>query len=251
MDQGVEQSAPVEQEKNSDYDLVVDIIRHGQALYTDEEKRTAQYHGKLSERGIEDITLAAKGLVGGIDKEEELVIIWSSPKSRAAESADLISKELQAQGINQFRKVINKEDLRDVNMVPEFNEKKRNFPQMNWMDLWDALEELPEGMESHESVRQRTNKVMSILARITNNYHLPDGKKLHFIIIAHEEIAKTLLDDTLNKVEVPVQNLANAEVMRIGFNKTPEKGIVSVDVQLRDLPIRRVGFSIDGREFIT
>lgn len=243
-----------EEEPSPQYDLTVDFIRHGKAVYTTEELKTAQYNGQLNDTGKEQIVSSALRLVGSIDQNNELVIIWSSPKSRAAQSADLINQTLKDEAIPVYKKIIEKDSLIDVFLTPEFlKQRQQTSPQTDWIEFWEILETeetLPPGVETPEQVKQRTNKIFIALAKIARNYHLPDKKRLHFIVVAHEETLRDLLKNSFSGNTEPAKSLENAESLRLGFQKTTDPQMMNINIQFRDLPSKNVNFDINQGKFV-
>lgn len=231
---------------SSKYDLVVDAIRHGEADYTEKEKNLAKYEGELMEEEKEKIASVAREIVEGIDKEQEVVLVVTSPRLRAIETAQEIFKTLKEEGINPFHRIEIRGQLEDAALTPGFlKQYKEVMPEKGWMNFWEIVENLPEGTEKPEEVEKRTNDFLAALAKVTRNYHLPEGKKLHLISVIHEETFRELLKKTFSGELIGGNILGNAERVRLGFNKTNNKNQVNIDIKYRDFPIRTVNFNIE------
>ena len=66
--------------------VITDFLRHGESAYqevlmSDEERQQLgdTRPADLTENGIEQVRKTAKELANGIDKENEIVVLWSSP----------------------------------------------------------------------------------------------------------------------------------------------------------------------------
>ncbi|MEK7116848.1 MAG: histidine phosphatase family protein [Patescibacteria group bacterium] len=184
----------IETEVPFETDMKVDFIRHGKPEYTDEEMRLAIVEGNLTEEGIEQVKNRALELAGKIDKEKELVVFWVSPKRRAQQTAEVLFGVFQEQGIPVIRDLKTIKSLTGVKVTPEFIENLMKMDSGKWMEYW-TVSDLPEGTETPEEVKKRVERVVAYLERIARNITPPEGKKLHFICVGHEEIFMDLLQE--------------------------------------------------------
>lgn len=190
-------NAELKEKELSGFDLRVNFIRHCESEHSDEEARSARFEGRLTEKGIEQAKARALGLACEIDKTNEIIVFWTSPKGRAKQTADVIIKTFREEGICLIRDPKTMQSLADADLSPVFLEKlKENNAISNWMEYWSGSE-LPANTESPESVRRRVERVIAYLERIARTINSKDKRRLHFICVGHEEIFRDLLEEGL------------------------------------------------------
>jgi broad specificity phosphatase PhoE len=112
----------VEHEKSpSHYDLTVDFVRHGKPKYTQDEEVSGQLEGVLTEEGIVQAREIGSELAGKIVAEKEFVVLWSSGKNRAIQTAKIIHDVFSERGIplltnsrGEDRGIRTRDSLRDI-----------------------------------------------------------------------------------------------------------------------------------------
>ncbi len=147
-------------------DLRVDFIRHGKPKYTQEEIGSGKFEGELMPEGIEQVRSSALELARGIDKDKELVVIWTSPRKRAQQSSEIIRDIFNKEKIPIIEKGWKRkekeertdeeqprteETLRDVKLTGEFVDELKKIAVADWMEYWAKAEELPKGIEKPDA----------------------------------------------------------------------------------------------------
>lgn len=219
-------------------DLIVDLIRHGKAVYSAEENETFEFEGKLNEEGKEQAERVAEELVGKIDKENDLVVIWSSPKNRARETATILGRVFQERKINVIKGLEGasaKEALRDVkiskDLMVEAIADKISFS--DWMSYWSEKEDLPAGTESPAEVKKRVERIVTYLERIARTIKPATGKKLRFVCVGHEEIFRDLLEEGYGIGTKKGESPANGEVMSLDIQKSTSDAPAVIGLRYR------------------
>lgn len=196
----------------------------------------------------------------GIDKEQELVIIWVSPKARAQQTAGIIKTILEKEGALILEKGWKGEKtikeplritkpLKDVTMTPKFiQELIKAEATGDWMRYWTESEKLPEGVETPEEVKTRTKRLITYLERIARSIKSPEGKKLHFICVGHEEIVRDLLEEAYGLGTEKGTGPDYGEVLRMNINKSSVERDATLNLKYRNLD-SRLGFNIKERNF--
>ncbi len=215
---------PIEQEPSKEKfpfnaDLRVDFIRHGKAEYSEEELVSARFEGELSKEGKEQIIKTANELIEKIDKEKELIVIWHSPRKRAKQSAKILEEILEEQKISVLH-LTGVDSLKDIKMAPEFFQEFLQNPEIkDWINYWKEKEELPIGTEKPREAKIRVARVLTCLERIARKVRPKEEKKLHLILVGHEDIF--LLKEIFGK---DIENLPYAGHFRVDlFKSSPEK----------------------------
>ena len=176
-------------------DLKVDFVRHGKPVYTKEEMESLELEGELTPEGEVDIKRKALNLSSQLDKEKELIVFWVSPKRRAQQTAKVMRGVFLDQGVSVLKEPKTFQSLADIKVNKAFfADLIKNGALNDWMEYWVA-NELPEGTEKPQDVRKRVTKVMTFLDRVARNVKPEGNKKLHFIVIGHEEIFRDILED--------------------------------------------------------
>jgi broad specificity phosphatase PhoE len=206
-------------------DLIVDFIRHGQAEYSEKERETAEYEGNLTNAGKEQIQRSAQELATKFDKENEIAVLWVSPRNRARQAGKIIGQKFTEKGIQILKDIKTVRSLSDVRMTPEFmNEINKKNVFGNWMEFWSKAD-LPEGTETPEQVKKRVQRVLVYLERIARQIKPEGNKKLHFICVGHEELFRDLLEEGFGVGTKSKTGPMYGEIMRIELKKsTKEKG---------------------------
>ncbi len=230
-------------------DLRIDFIRHGKPVYSAEERQTGNFEGELTSEGKEQISFSAENIAKNIDKEKEIIVIWSSPKKRTRETSEIIKAALDKQGIPLIEPQIKlKKSLRDVQITRALIEDMtRNGVLSDWMEYWVKNRELPSGVESPEEVSKRVNRVITYMERIARKVEPKDGKKLHFVCVGHEELFKDFLEKGYGLEPKRTSGPAYGEVLRIDIHKSEPSKDAVLDLSYRDKKTK-LGFDKDKRE---
>lgn len=229
-------------EEQPKYDLKADWLRHGEPEYTEVELKTGQAEGKLTDLGRQQVALAAEKLVKGIDLQNELVVIWSSPKGRAQQTTEIVEEVFRARGVKLI-KTATVNFLRDVGVTTDFltDLRKQNVPDL-WQYWSEITEKTKEGVETPKQVRKRVENVIAYLERFSR---VVKDKKVHFICIGHEEIFNDLLAEAFGS---SLESLNYAEILNIGLIKSSEKKEARLDLTYRQ-QTSILKFNKDNRNF--
>ncbi|MBI3631957.1 MAG: histidine phosphatase family protein [Candidatus Vogelbacteria bacterium] len=229
-------------------DLTADFVRHGQPKYTEEELKSAKLEGQLTEEGIKQTERRAIELVGKIDKEKELIVFWVSPRQRAQQTAGIISDIFQRQGIQVLKNLHTSPSLSDIKTSPQFwDDVIKNSEVKKWMEYWSESD-LPGDTEKPEEVKRRVQRVVTYLERIARTIKPPEGKKLRFICVGHEEIFRDLLEEGYGFGTKGSSGPSYAEVLSMDINKSEEKKAASLRLKFHGQEAR-LKFDKDNRNF--
>lgn len=224
-------------------DLVVDFVRHGEAEYSEEEYERGDLSGKLTDKGQSQTRESAKNLSLEIDPDE-LVVIWSSPKDRANETALIYQRVLKDNEKDVFvspnQTVIQRDYLRDLAatkdgydaMADDFVSKHGEDYSL-WMKYW-LENELPKGVETPAMVGERLRKGISALENLAHFSKVKGGKRLHLLIITHEEVVERLLQVGFNWGISDSSGIKNAERLRMNIFKSELGNPAKLGLQFRN-----------------
>ncbi|MFA5987173.1 MAG: histidine phosphatase family protein [Candidatus Paceibacterota bacterium] len=195
-------------EKENKNSVELDYVRHEKPEYTKEERMKGEYGGTLTEESRTKARDHAEILAASIDKDNELVIFWTSPKSRARQTCDIYKQVFQEKGIevrenDEFQQT--KESMRDVitkdGSMGEIAEKMKAAGKEwgEWMEYWTESSKLPKGAETSGDLAKRSARVIAYLERVARTVAPNTDKKLHFVCIGHEEGVRDLLEASLGQ----------------------------------------------------
>lgn len=184
-------------------DIRVDFKRHRKPVYTEEENKTGNFEGELDLMEQKKAEEDALELVREIDKEKELVIILSSTKRRAFQTAEAYKDVFEKRGIEIYAGIVIMTNLlKDVSItsdfLKEFKEeiKEGKASYREWMDWWVRKgENLPENVDKPKDVRSRVEKLIGYFEKIEKEIYLPQNHRLHFICFGHEETMRDILEE--------------------------------------------------------
>lgn len=216
---------------------IIDVVRHGPTDYRElrDEKFTfdpdaADFaldaeHLDLTEKGIRKITETAERLAGMIDKDNEAIMLITSPQARARSSMLVIEKVLSEHGIEILNPGTGvKQSERGLSQIPQRNpvigkqaiemNMKLRAEQPEWKNL--TPEELDEAVaqrlgievsdmfsKSREEVGEEFKRFLRHAVNI--DQHLSDatkerigGKRLRIVCVTHEERLNRFARQALN-----------------------------------------------------
>lgn len=181
--------------------FVVDFVRHGSTEYQEywdavETGRLDATLEDLTEKGKQEILKTAEDLALTIDKEQEIVIIASSPRARTLYSARLIADHLKAKGIEvvedafeAFKKEPTEKDPKSIEALrsndfkdipegwPRAAEALRRAPGATRDRILELSGLTPENFEqSEEDVAKRFGSVIGFFAAVAEPV-LASGEK--------------------------------------------------------------------------
>jgi broad specificity phosphatase PhoE len=253
-----------EEEEPFKADLRVDFIRHGKPKYTQGEIESGKFEGELIPEGIEQVKSSALELARGIDKDKELIIIWTSPKKRAQQTSEIIRDIFNEEKISIIEKgwkrkeqkekideepIRTQEPLRDVKLTGEFVGELKKIAVADWMEYWAKAGELPKGIEKPEEVKERTERLITHLERIARTIEPPKGKKLHFICVGHEETVRDLLEEAYGSGTKKGTGPNYGEVVRMDIHKSEPNKDAVLNLNYRDSKAK-LNFNKERREIL-
>ena len=203
-------------------------MRHGKPVYSEEESKSGKFEGTLTEIGKKELEEAMNKLAENISGDE-LVVVLSSPRKRAVESAEIALKMLKEKGINVFPSLKIKNSLKDIQMTPEFVENLKDFEGF-WMEYW-AKKNLPEEVEKPEDVKKRAQRVITYLNRVAKLKNLT--QKIRFVLFGHEEGVRDLLMEAFGIDTEKGEGPNYAENVSVNFFNV-EENMSKLQVSYRD-----------------
>ncbi len=243
-----ERSVEQRKEKPAEREISVTFMRHGESSYEDFQNllkggcsRNKKLLPDLSEKGIETITNKARKLTEDIDKENEIVVIWTSPELRAIGSGQIIERILAKDGIAIIRNSeisslseahtgiegklkmipqrihkyfdlsgLTKEQLMSIRMTKD----AMDDPDMPFGETWRqyAGEEKFEDIENRNVSKKRFNRIVNSLFLLKKIMKPKDpSKRLRFIFVIHEDLPDNILEFAFNKGLINRKGLGNGE----------------------------------------
>lgn len=203
--------------------LVVYWVRHGQAVYTKEEMEAGDAFGELTDDGIETSRQTALFIASKIDNDER-VIIWASPKTRALKTAEIIEEILKKERKNVQGAIVQIEDARDLKTTKEGAatfwgrfEDQYGADYKRWMEFYQKHSPLPAGVETPYLIRVRVAELLYTLNNLAGD--LPNDKRTHLIVITHEEMLTDLLNEGFESGILNDTNAKNGEVLVVEIFK--------------------------------
>ena len=198
----------LEQNESEPVGLVVDFVRHEKPEYKGEEFASGNLEGELSPASLVAARAHAEGLAATIDKDNELVVFWVSPKRRARQTYSVYQNVFREQGVHMYESGFDRmfnESLRDVKTsggdIAALSEgmKAAGVDWGAWMEYWSETAALPPTTETPEELARRSARVITYLERIARTIAPNTTKRLHFICIGHEEGVRDLLEAALGQ----------------------------------------------------
>ena len=255
----VESQQEIEQNSNIP---IINIIRHGKTNYKqnldanfkfdpdDPDFKLDAKHLDLNEEGIKGIQETAEQLEGLIDKENEVVMLVTSPGYRAHSSLLLIEKHLKDKGItilNPDEKImktanLDQMKLQDPDMTDEWFAANKEFKSAKPENLTKPAHEAHEGaakvigkdlsellVEDYKGIQRKFNNFVRHMTNIDR--YLSDetkqaieGKRVRIVCLSHEEKPSKFMEDTLDTKE----NLKNGQILEIQGADVMEKDKPSI-----------------------
>jgi broad specificity phosphatase PhoE len=207
-----------------------------------------KFEGQLTPEGAERFVQAAERLADGIDAEKELIVIWKSPRNRAEQSSDILERVFTERGIHIIR-TGTKDSLRDVGLKLEYARKiVEDGSVRDWMQYWSHDDELPEGVETPAEMKKRIERVLTYLERVATKVSPPEGIKLHFVCIGHEEIIRDVLEESFEQGTKAGEGPSYGEIMRVDIARSTPENDATLDVKYREMEAE-LGFKPQTREF--
>lgn len=197
---------------------IIDIIRHGETEYKQREGggyieeplntsspdfELNSHYLDLTDKGIDTMKNTADQLAKMIDKDNEIVLIVSSPSWRAHSSGLVMEQELRTKGIN----ILNKEG--EYKFFEALNEAASRFRKIHnkYYDA-DYNPITPEGDVDEREKRHEVEALafQQFLRHMNNVYRFlkPEtikmlkGKKLRIVAFTHAEITNNFIPETFD-----------------------------------------------------
>lgn len=243
--------------------VILDFLRHGESKYeevfmTTEEKLAVKDNPPqdLTEKGVQQIQDAANRIVESIDRENEIVVLWSSPAWRARSSQAIVMKALQNADIPiQHNKIIS--SMRPI------EQKDQEYMNQLWQGLiekgvnGDMAYTLPEfqqqndKFESYPEIKRRSERVYNWVRSIAEKIDTK-GKKLHIIATSHFEFMNPVMHDIFGNLDIGTgQGIQKGELTRAIFEYSPGNGDMKISADFRGQHKEGISFDKNQRRFIT
>ncbi|EKE11214.1 MAG: hypothetical protein ACD_15C00121G0001 [uncultured bacterium] len=137
--------------------MIIYLIRHGESTSDVKKQYAGDYDDHLTENGIAD----AKKIAGKL-LSKSIQIIFSSPKIRGRETADIVRKELKCQAII-------KEDLSEQDIYGAYTELGKNQPEEEYRRLGELLINQDNVIEGSETYSHFKNRIVGCFFEIVNS----------------------------------------------------------------------------------
>lgn len=245
---------------------IIDIIRHGRTKYKEALDKSFKFDTKsndfgltpekldLTSEGIIDLENTANQLLDLIDKENEVVILVTSPSFRAQSSLLIIKNILEKEGIDILnpQKILKTKQLRPLDLK-DLDKDKDEFMKetMVYMKEGDnakkPIDEIKEDIafrmgrefgdlyaeDSFDKVNERFERFIRHMRNIQtylsiDTKNLIENKQLRVICLAHEELPVRFMKKVFGK-EVKL-NMKNGQILEI--TNVPNKDKLSFSASL-------------------
>ena len=185
-------------------DAKVTFMRHGSPHYSDEELATADFEGTLEEKGREQVKSSALKIAAEAKENNEIIIVYSSPRQRADQTAEILVQTLESSGVSVLNRNKSSEDLKHQSLkslsapevTKEFWDKKPQdeFMVKIWRELFEQGE-LPDGVETPPAAEAKLKRVLNFNANIINVFkkYLEIKQKIRIINVGHFETVTPIL----------------------------------------------------------
>lgn len=237
---------------------IIDIIRHGETEYKElqdigfkfdpelKDFKLDTEHLDLSDEGIKGIIETAEQLENVIDKDNELVILVTSPNYRAQSSVLLIEDYLKQKGVNILnpaKEILKAQNLRqitfkDIKSRAEWIETDKKFrekhPSHKRLTSDEAHVEIAKMLgkditdifsEDYDKINQRFQRFLRHMINL--NHWLRDetkaslkDKRIRLVCLTHEELPARFMKQALNVRE----SLRKGQLLEIQPNKFLKAG---------------------------
>ncbi|MBI3988333.1 MAG: histidine phosphatase family protein [candidate division NC10 bacterium] len=212
----------------------------------DNETQRMATEGRLTEVGLEQIRRATKILRDMMDPEQEVLMLFASPRARARETAKMILEDLAKNGI-PVEKARTEIKLRDVNthwmtILQRANELGvRQNPWRWWLEGSDH--EALGRIEGSEAIRSRISRFVQVVLRYVRIYrgspHL-SSKGLRVLAITHDVPILCWINRVLDIrsfepgaiVELKIDQTGTARLQIVGSDPREERAIGPVQAFL-------------------
>jgi broad specificity phosphatase PhoE len=229
--------------------LTVYFVRHGEVSYTEEEITDLTIEGTLTDNGRDQAQRAGTLLADQIDNGSGQILILTSPKKRAAETADIIEGVFQEHRIQVTKRRFG--PLRDIGWGKEFVAALyRDNALGNLMEYWvDHADSLTDA-ESPIQVRRRVGKVIGFLEGISRSSltELSECRRPPIICVCHEEIFRDLLETGFGFGTREQSGARHAEIMRMDIYNSGPNTDAQLKLIFRD-NTAELGFNIQEQDF--
>lgn len=175
------------------------------------------------------------------------MVIWSTPKKRGKDTANIVRRVLKEAGVSviENENKLEKKSLKDVRFSADLE-----IPDWgNWMSYWANNEgKIPENMEKPTDIKRRIQRVLTYLERIARQVNPKENKKLHFVCVTHEELFRDLLEEGFGYGTEKGTGPINGETLTIDINKSVNDGEAVFNMKFGD-DESSLSFNSKSREF--
>ena len=253
-----------EKKPKQDKEITVTFIRHGESDYRDIQNvlkggthRDKTLLPDLNEKGIKNIREKAQELLLGIDKEKDLIVIWTSPELRAIGTGGIIEDVFRENGVMVIKnseisslmeaqatpvgklKMAPKRTHKYFDLTKFSEEQTRDIedaksvmenPDIPFGEAWRkfAGTEKFEDIETQEDSKKRFNRIVNGLFFLKKIMKPTDpDKKLRFICVVHEDLPNEFLESVFGKGIINHKGLGNGETVELTIKSADGKDMVS------------------------
>ena len=243
--------------------VITDFLRHGESAYqevlmSDEERQQLGDTRPidLTEKGIEQVRKTAEELAQRIDKENEIVVLWSSPAWRARGSEEIIREVFEREGIEVLREDI-VSSMRPMkqhdaeHMLGVWAKAKQEGRSGDAVVARDPEFQQPsDKFESYPEIKRRAERVYNWIRYIAEKIDTK-GKKLHIIGTSHFEFMNPVMEELFGFDVEKEEGVAKGEPMRVVFDYEPETGEMKISADFRGQHKEGLTFDKKERRFVS
>lgn len=243
--------------------VITDFLRHGESAYrevlmSDEERQQLgdTRPTDLTESGVEQVRKTAEELAKGIDRENEIVVLWSSPAWRARGSEQIIREVFEKEGVEVLREdvVSSMRPMKQydaehmLGVWAKAKEEGRSGDVVVARDL--EFQEPSDKFESYPEIRRRAERVYNWVRYMAEKIDTK-GKKLHIIGTSHFEVLNPIMEELFGFDVEKEEGVAKGEPMRIVFDYEPETGEMKISADFRGQHKEGLTFDKKERRFVS
>jgi len=194
--------------------MIIYLIRHGESASDVKEKYDGDYDDHLTENGKADAVKIAGKL-----SNNEIQIIFSSPKVRAKETADIVGRQLRCAAVIA-------ENMAEQDIYGAYVDLGINQPEEEYRKLGELLVDRDNAVEGAETYAHFKDRVINCFSEITDSdYHT-------IAIITHGGPIRCIFREILKQGEF--EKIGNGAIIKLEKNDSGFRVVEMSDAVLEN-----------------
>lgn len=181
----------------------------------------------MTETGIETVRLSAQELVASLDKEKDIIVLWSSPAQRAQGSEFIMEKEFKNAGFSVY--------------------KNSEIPLMRAIELEEKDKSKEQGLAlARKNAEDFFNWVEFLSKRISLG-----EKRLRIIGVSHYEFLNPIMEDLFDFRAENGEGFKKGEIITLEFEFDEKSKKLKIDAIMRGIKKSGIEFDKTKRKFMS